>query len=171
METALSRTEQEIEEIYSRNVDTVYRVCFSFMKNQADTEDIVQETFLKLIDHNVVFASAQHEKAWLIVTASNLCKNALRHWWRKNEDIDNCAFLSQDQDFETGEVLEAIMGLPAEYKAIVYMYYYEGYGTPEIAELLKTPQATIRSRLYRARKQLKKTLGGDYNEWAHTQSI
>ena len=41
------RTDEEIEEIYNRHVDTVYRVCFSFMKNEADTEDIVQETFLQ----------------------------------------------------------------------------------------------------------------------------
>lgn len=172
MKPTLLRTDKEIEEIYSRNVDTVYRVCFSFMKNKSDTEDIVQETFLKLIDRNVRFESPQHEMAWLIVTASNLCKNALRHWWRKNKDIDICSELSQDTDFESGRILKMITELPTEYKTVVYMYYYEGYSTPEIAKLLKAPQSTIRSKLYRARMLLKKTLGGELYEQTHdTQSI
>lgn len=172
MEAALSRTGEEIEQIYARNVDTVYRVCFSFMKNKADTEDMVQEAFLKLISSNVSFSSAQHEKAWLIVTASNLCKNALKHWWRKHEDIDNCIELSKNQDFEASETRQAIMNLPNDYKTIVYMYYYEGYSTPEIAQLLDTAQTTIRSRLYRARKLLKIDLGGEYDgQIPHTQSV
>lgn len=65
------RTDEELVEIYNRHVDTVYRVCFSFMKNAADTEDMVQETFLKLISCGKNFTSEEHEKAWLIVTASN----------------------------------------------------------------------------------------------------
>ena len=51
------------------------------------------------------------------------------------------------------------MALPNEYKVIVYMYYYEGYSTPEIAKMLKRPDATIRTRLARARKLLKRSLG------------
>lgn len=160
--TTLQRTGKDFREIYERNVDAVYRVCFSFMKNQADAEDIAQETFLKLLDHEVDFASPAHERGWLIVTASNLCKNALRHWWRKNVDIDEVASLAANQDFETGEVLRAIMELPADYKCLVYMYYYEGYSGPEIAELSGQPKATVRSKLYRARKLLKNKLGGDY---------
>lgn len=72
------RTDEEIEKIYNRHVDTVYRVCFSFMKNEADTEDLVQETFLKLIMSGKSFTSQEHEKAWLIVAASNACKDALK---------------------------------------------------------------------------------------------
>ena len=74
---ALQRTGKVIAEIYNRQVDTVYRICFSFMKNQADTEDMVQETFLRLLSSGVIFQSEEHEKAWLIVTASNLCKDLL----------------------------------------------------------------------------------------------
>ena len=165
-------SDREIEEAYARHVDTVYRVCFSFMKNRADTEDIVQETFLKLISHNMRFETPGHEKAWLIVTASNLCKNALKHWWRRNMGMDSLANISQEYDFHTGETLRAIMDLPKDYKLVVYMYYYEGYSTPEIAEFTGAPQATVRSKLYRARKLLKKALGGDADEQAdYSKSI
>lgn len=158
----LQRTGKEITEIYNRQVNTVYRICFSFMKNTADTEDMVQETFLRLLSAGVGFVSEEHEKAWLIVTASNLCKDALKKWWRKTEDIDDPALGLQQPPFEIDGVLDAIMKLPADQKCAVYMYYYEGYSTAEIAGYLGCPQATVRSRLLRARKTLKHKLGGDF---------
>ena len=57
-------------------------------------------------------------------------------------------------------MLEAITQLPDEYKDAVYLYYYEGYTTAEIADLKRCPEATIRSRLMRARKRLAALLGG-----------
>ncbi len=159
---ALLRTGKEITEIYNRQVDTVYRICFSFMKNTSETEDMVQETFLRLMSSNVVFQSEEHEKAWLIVTASNLCKDSLKKWWRRQEPLEDHEKTLWQPPFEVNEVLEAIMKLPPDQKTAVYMYYYEGYRAAEIAAYLKCPQATIRSRLARARKTLKQRLGGDF---------
>lgn len=159
---ALQRTGKEITELYNRHVDTVYRVCFSFMKNKQDTEDMVQETFLRLLSSGVGFVSEEHEKAWLIVTASNLCKDTLKKWWRKSEDIDDPALGLQQPPFEIDAVLDAILKLPTDQKCAVYMYYYEGYSTAEIAAHLRCPHATVRSRLSRARKTLKLKLGGDF---------
>lgn len=156
------RANEEIEEIYNRHVDTVYRVCFSFMKNKADTEDIVQETFLKLIVSGKEFESVEHEKAWLIVTASNACKDALKDWRRKVENIEDHP-AKGSTDFWEDSMMEVILSLPAKYKDVVYLYYYEGYKTYEIAKMLHCPQSTVRNRLSRARKLLKKYLGGDHD--------
>lgn len=95
------RTDEEFVEIYNRHVDTVYRVCFSFMKNAADTEDMVQETFLKLISCKKKFTSKEHEKAWLIVTASNTCKDELRRFRRRLQYISDC--LKAENGGQTGE--------------------------------------------------------------------
>lgn len=158
---SLLRTDKEITEIYNRQVDTVYRVCYSFMKNKPETEDMVQETFLRLISTGKAFENERHEKAWLIVTASNLCKDSLKKWWRRNESLeDNPALASQTVSHDN-QVLEAVLALPQDYKAAVYMYYYEGFSTVEIADFLHCPHATVRSRLLRARKLLKTMLGGD----------
>ena len=154
-----SETEQGFSDVYARNIDAVYRVCFSFLKNSADAEDLSQDTFLRYLDRDVKFESERHEKAWFIVTASNLCKNEIKSWRRKTQDIDEHIELGVEQNFDTGETLRAIMALPNEYKTIVYMYYYEGYSTPEIAKMLKRPDATVRTRLARARKLLKRSLG------------
>lgn len=153
------RSNAKFLEVYSRQVDTVYRVCYSFMKNKADTEDLVQETFLKLLSTGKEFESERHEKAWLIVTASNLCKDALKKWWRKNENIDDYLDIAMEPKQEDG-VLEAILKLPNDYKEAVYMYYYEGYSTVEISAHLGCPESTVRSRLMRAKSKLQVMLGG-----------
>ena len=82
-------SQQTFTQVYDRNVDTVYRVCYSFMKNKSDAEDMTQEAFLRLLSTGIQFENQRHEKAWLIVTASNLCKDSLKKWWRKAENIDD----------------------------------------------------------------------------------
>lgn len=157
-------TNKEIVEIYNRHVDAVYRICFSFMKNRSETEDMVQETFLRLMSRGKRFENERHEKAWLIVTASNLCKDSLKKWWRKNEALDENPEIASLPVTDHNPVLEAILELRKEYKVPIYMYYYEGYSTAEIAGYLKIPHATVRSRLSRGRKQLKSMLGGSSDD-------
>jgi len=152
-------SQQEFVEVYYRHVDTVYRVCYSFMKNRADTEDMVQETFLRMLSSKKQFESERHEKAWLIVTASNVCKDTLKKWWRRSENIDDFLDIAAEPRQEDG-ILEAILQLPDDYKDAVYMYYYEGYTTGEIAQHLRCPESTVRSRLARAKKKLQIMMGG-----------
>jgi len=159
------RADEEITEIYYRHVDTVYRICFSYMKNAADTEDMVQETFLKLMTHGQQFQSQNHEKAWLIVTAANTCKDELRRWKRRLKHIHSQPTPEYTISESYQGMLDAILALPAKYKDVVYLHYYEGYRTTEIANMLHRPESTVRNQLSRARKMLKKTqgIGGDDN--------
>ena len=117
--SSLLRTDKEIIEIYDRHVDTVYRICYSFMKNPADTEDMVQETFLRLLSTGKRFENERHEKAWLIVTASNLCKDALKKWWRRNENIDDYVSVAGNSEIKDSDTLDAILSLPKVYKPVV----------------------------------------------------
>ncbi len=164
MSKSLLRTDKEIEEIYERHRITVYRVCFAYMKNLADTEDAVQETFIRLIDKDPKFESEEHEKAWLIRTSTNICKNELKHWRRKNENIDDHFELQTDNTIKTDGVFQDVMELPDKYKTVIYLYYYEGYDSAEIAEILKKPKSTIRNYLHEARNLLKERLGEHFYE-------
>ncbi|HWP22532.1 MAG TPA: RNA polymerase sigma factor [Candidatus Cryosericum sp.] len=146
------------DQIYQRHVDMVYRLCFSYLKNRADTEDAVQATFFKLFQANKEFASTEHEKAWLIVVASNICKNTLMHWWRKKSDIEDCSLLAAPEQQEERELFYAVLALPDRCKTVVYLYYYEGYSTEEIAVLLKRPVSTVRNQLRDARKTIQRKL-------------
>ena len=154
----MPRTDKDIEDIYRRHVDMLYRVAYSFMKNSADAEDMVQEAFIRLLRGGMTFTSPQHEKAWLIVTVSNLCKSALRSPWQRRESFDDLAEPPTAEDPIPDETLQAVLALPEEYKLPVYLYYYEGYPTAQIARMLDVAPATVRSRLNRARKKLKLTL-------------
>lgn len=153
------RSCEEVTLIYERHVEMVYRICFMFMKNVADTEDAVSSTFSRLLTYKGSFESVEHEKAWLIVTASNICKNQLRHWWRKTTNMDGIELGGQSDKYQ--ELLSAVLKLPDKYKTVIYLYYYEGYSSVEIAKMLRRKESTIRSYLKSGRELLRLSLGGD----------
>ena len=149
---------QEIAEIYGRHVSMLHRVCYSYMKNAADTEDIVSDVFIKLIRHGAGFQSDEHEKAWLLRIAINLCKDNLKHWRRNVVNIDDYDLTENTDPFYEDETFKTIMELPERYKAVVYLHYYEGYSSAEISEILKRPKPTVLYHLHIARKLLKEGL-------------
>jgi RNA polymerase sigma-70 factor (ECF subfamily) len=138
------------------------------MKNSADTEDAVSDTFIKLLKISPKFASEEHEKAWLIRAATNVCKDLLKHWRRKSENLDDYSQVSSgdcvEDSFEIDEVARAVTQLPDKYKTAVYLHYFEGYTSVEIAKMLKKSQSTIRYFLSEARKILRERLGEDYDK-------
>ena len=110
--------EQEFTKVYERYVDDIFRLCFSFMKNQMDAEDVVQETFLKYFYSHKEFESPDHLKAWLIVTASNHCKDLLKQWWRKRKNLDDYEEAAGGEMVVADEMMELVMSLPEKYKKI-----------------------------------------------------
>ncbi|MBP3893183.1 MAG: RNA polymerase sigma factor [Atopobiaceae bacterium] len=152
----------DIERIFRRHAQTVYRVCYSFLGSAADAEDATQATFMKLIDRPRSFESEQHEKAWLIVCASNLCRDILKSAGRTRvtamPDRELADAVSAGPIDET---LDAVLRLPDRYKDVVYLHYYEGYKTDEIAHMLGEKPSTVRNRLRDARTLLKRALGGE----------
>lgn len=154
-------TDEEFTEVYKKYSDEIYILCFNFLKNKADTEDAVSDTFIKFYNNNDLFNSDEHRKAWLIVTASNVCKSQLRKWWHKShDDIDEMELPDErNEDFRNRELYMALMNLPVKYKTVIYMYYYEGYKATEIAKILKSNESTVRSLLKRGREHLRSELG------------
>jgi len=156
-----SYSNREITEIYNRNVKSVYRVCFMYMKNKADTEDLTQTTFLRLISSGVNFENYEHERAWLIRTAVNLCKNSLKSFWNKTVAFDEALDSGNSGMYEIpdpDETLKKVMALTPKLKTALYLYYYEGYNTEEIAGLMSKPVSTVRGYLHRGRSALKSKL-------------
>ena len=152
---------EEVASLYRRHVDMVYQVCLMLMKNVPDAENAVQTVFRKVMEYDRPFRDHKHEKAWLIVTARNECKNQLRHWWRTRRadrtELDNLTW-EQRSD---GELWELILTLPEHEKMALYLHYYQGYSTGETAELMGKKSSTVRSWLCRARRKLKDLLEED----------
>ena len=146
------------EEIYKRHFDMVYRISFSYLKNPADAEDAVSEVFARLLRKNPAFASMEHEKAWLIRTTVNVCKDSLRHWWNRRAPLGDGGEPADPAPFAPDETLQAVLELPPRYKDVIYLYYYEGYSSREVAQILQKPHSTVRGQLREARERLKGVL-------------
>ena len=157
---------QNLAQVYRRHVDTVYRLCFSYLKNAADSEDAVQSIFTKLLNMDKYFHTPEHEKAWLIVMSRNHCMNVLRHWWRKSRvELDSLPEIPYWDNYnEAGEVFTALLNLREKYKTALYLYYFEDYSVREISKILHIKESTIQTRLAKGREILKLELGGKYLE-------
>lgn len=148
-------TKEKLADLYRRQVGMVYHICLMLMKNVPDAEDATQTVFRKVMEQPGPFRDPEHEKAWLIVTARNECRNQLKHWWRTRrageEALDN---LTWEQP-EDGELWELILSLPEKERLALYLHYYQGYSTEETAQLMGGKPATVRSWLFRGRQKLR----------------
>ncbi|HOP11071.1 MAG TPA: sigma-70 family RNA polymerase sigma factor [Oscillospiraceae bacterium] len=151
----LSGTNDTITAAIEKYSDMVRRICFLYLKNDADVEDVFQEVFLKFFQNFDTFESEEHQKAWLCRVAFNKCKDLHKSFWRKNvvgiEDRELPYELP-----EQSEVTKAVLELPPDQKELIYLHYYEGRPIPEIAEIMQKNQNTVYSLLRRAKTRLKK---------------
>lgn len=159
------RTESELKRAIETYSNTIKRICFLYLKNESDTEDVFQDIFLKYALFSGVFDSSEHEKAWLIRITINRCKDVLKHFYRRNtvpiQDFEN---LIGNEFEDYSELLETVLSLPEKYKVVIYLFYYENYSATEISKILHKNENTIYTNLSRGRKTLKKLLGDDYLE-------
>ena len=150
------RTNAEIERVVNEYATMLLRVAYSQLNNRAEAEDTVQEVLLKYMEKAPIFQSEEHEKAWLLRVTVNHCKILLASaWFRKRADLDEGIPALDNAELE---VVSAVAALPAKYRAVVHLYYFEGYSTKEIAEILHSRPNTVSSRLSRARALLAKAL-------------
>ncbi len=161
-ETALC-TDADFEAFYERHWKYVYRLSFTYMRNVEEAEDCTEDIFVKVLTRNIVFQDETHERKWLTVATINLCKDRLKssaHRDIHSIDDDSLPEIAAVEKEDLSEVLEAVMDLPTNLKDVVLLFYFDGYQTDEIAELLARPASTVRNQLSDARKKLKKKLGG-----------
>ena len=144
-----------LADLYARRFGMVYQICLVLMKNVPDAEDAAQNVFRRVMERDQTFRDPEHEKAWLIVAARNECRNQLKHWWRTRrageEALDSLVW-EQPRD---REVWDQVAALPGPQRLALYLHYYQGYTTGEIADMLGENPSTVRSRLVQARKKLK----------------
>ena len=152
------RSGEEVVALYQQHVSMVYQICLMLMKNVPDAEDVTQTVFRKVMEYPQPFRDAEHEKAWLIVTARNECKNQLKHWWRKKRASEKALDHLVWEQPEDGALWDNILSLPEKYRMVLYLHYYQGYTAQETAEILGKNPSTVRTWLVQARGKLKKIL-------------
>lgn len=138
---------------------TVYRTAYAYVRSKHDADDIFQEVFLRYHRSAPLFESDQHEKAWLLKVTLNCAKSFFRSPWRQRMiPLEDTYVYTNPKE---SEIDDALAQLPAKYRTVVHLHYYEGYTTEEIAEITGTKPATVRTQLTRARQKLANLLKGD----------
>lgn len=150
---------QEAERLVNTYSDLILRLSYTYLKSAQDAEDICQTVFLKLLAGDGRFQSREHEKAWVIRTAINACKDELRAFRRRTVPLEEVPE-SAAPELPRSDVLEAVMELPGKYREAIYLFYYEGYSVKEIGELTGRSEAAVSAHLSRGRKKLRELLGG-----------
>lgn len=153
------RPSDRFTEKYESYGTMLFRIAMVQLGNKADAEEAVQETFVKLLYKAPVFHEPEHEKAWLIRVITNTTKNMRRSVWHRRvipkEQIESYGQTQVDQDV-IGQVLE----LPAKYRIVIHLYYYEDYSVRQIADVFRISDSAVKMRLQRGRQLLKLEMEG-----------
>ncbi len=145
----------EAARLYELYAQDVFRLALSYLRNRQDAEDICQSVFLNLLRSGPRL-TPEKEKAWLLTCTANACKNLLNTFWRRNVgELEESAAFQEERDQELWAALGA---LPPKQRALIHLYYYEGYSQGEIAEILGISRTAVQTRMSRAREQLRKEL-------------
>ena len=147
--------------------DTVLRIAWTWTGSVHDAQDICQTVFVKLLAEPREFESPEHERAYILRMAANACKDLLKSPWRQRSQALDEGLQVPAPEASDGSVLEAVNQLPPLYRAVIYLFYYEGYQAAEIGQILGIPTATVHTRLARGRTKLKELLGG----YGYEQSV
>ena len=155
---------QQAERLANAYADAILRLSYAYLKNTQDAQDICQTVFVKLLAEPREFDSAEHERAYVLRMAANACKDLLKSPWRKRTCGLETVLEVPAPEAGDGSVLAAVNELPAHYRCVIHLFYYEGYQAAEIGKILGVPTATVHTRLARGRAKLKDILGGADDE-------
>lgn len=142
------------EDKYEQYKNTLFRIAFTYLKNEQDCEDVIQEVFIKYLYSSPRFENEEHEKRWMIRVTINKCKNHLDLFWNRNRVCND--YLEQlEISTEEIDILSELMNLPEKYKAVIYLHYVEGCKVSEISEILNVKVSAVKMRLKKGRELLR----------------
>ena len=152
--------EEEYRAAVQRYRDMVWRVALNACRQTQDAEDVVQDVFLKLYTTRREFAGEEHPNHWLLRVTVNRCRTLLACPWRtrRADAVPDAPDPAQALDAGQRALYEAVRALPPGQRVALYLYYFEGYSTAEIAQLLHLRQTAVTTRLHRARTRLRALL-------------
>lgn len=168
-------TEQELEMCISQYGKDIYSFCKYLTGDSQEADDLYQDTFLKVVELKEKIDYEQNPKSYLLSIVLRIWKNKRRKFaWRKriadiqpivgekDVDMNEPEVLSLEEKLVREEIRDsvrmAINRLPVKMKIVVLLFYMEDLSTTQVAEILKIPTGTVLSRLYQARKALRKDL-------------
>ncbi len=159
-------SEARLQRLMDAHGNTVLRVCYLYLRDYALAQDATQTTFLKVWQALSTLREGATERAWVMRIAVNTCKNIRKsrdyRLYAKNTPLDQLPEPTAEDSLPDDTVLTAVMTLADKYREVVVLHYYQGFSLVEVADILGLPQASVRTRLHRARKLLHPLLKGWY---------
>ena len=155
--------DRQFEALYEKYANDVLRVSYFYLGDRQQAEDVTQDVFVRLLTNSPDLEEGR-EKAWLLKVALNRCRDLWRAAWVKRVVLGSPAMElapapdRMEERLERQELMNAIRRLPADFRDVILLHYYQGYGIAEMAEILKVPEGTVSSRLSRGRKKLEELL-------------
>ena len=143
----------DYERLVTENENRLYRAALAILGSPQDAEDAVQDAFVKYLEKAPY--RLENPGAWLMRVLVNGCKSRLRLAWRRVGPLPETLPAPGPEERQE---LEEIFALPPADRAVIHLFYYEGYGTVEIAHLTGQTPGAVRTRLSRARGKLRKLL-------------
>lgn len=146
--------------------DDILRTCFLYLADRAQAEDALQDTWIKAwrAMEDMDRQGVQNVRAWLMRIAINTCKDYRRTAWFRHIDsrkaLDNLPPRLVRAEPEDRSLAYLVMELPARYKQVVLLYYFQGLTQRETAEALGISPSAVVRRLRSAEKILKQSLTG-----------
>lgn len=134
--------------------ETLYKISMSMLKNEKDCEDVVQDTILTAYNKLNSLKNERYFKTWLVRILINKCNEQLRKKKRTTPDMQLVKAYDTD-NHEITEVRIALDSLPDDIRCVMVMHYIEDFTIKEIQEVLKIPQGTVKSRLFKGRELLR----------------
>ncbi len=165
----IKRTEKFMRHAMAAHGNSVYLVALAQTRSEADAQDVAQDVFCRLLTDGTAFTGDEHLKAWLLRVTVNRCHELRRApWSRRGGSAGDAGRAPPAPGASTegaapGEPrappgLHALRAPPAEPRVVALLHYVEECTTDEIARIVGSPPATVRTRLHRARKQMRETL-------------
>ncbi len=148
----------ELEDIYEKYSDMLFRLALSHSSSKEDAEDAVHDVFATVLRGKILFLNEEHRKAWFIRATINKCRDILRkNSVRSHAALDEIGDTAAEKE-EENPVIEALRKLPDKYRAAVELHYLEGYSVEETAEILRLSLSAVKMRLSRGRLMLREIL-------------
>lgn len=144
--------------LYDQYATDVLRVCYFYLSDREKAEDVCQDVFVRLMTTHPLLQPGR-EKSWLLKVALNRCRDLWRGAWLKRVILGGPTFelIPAPDEFSRRDDQQAMMAainqLPATFKEVILLHYYQGMNIAEIAQMLELPEGTISSRLSRGRKK------------------
>ena len=147
--------QEKFVEFVKDNKNGMYRFAYGILKNEADAEDAVSEAIIKGYENLYKLRDPEKIKVWMMTILSEAKKIYKKKKIYIPEEFLPEIAVEKEKDYALWDIVKS---LPPNFSEIIILYYYEGFSTKEIASILKIAEGTVKSRLSRAREQLKEML-------------